>query len=305
VQEVTISETGGPHHVTATRQGQTLSLEADWVIDASGRAAILKQKLGLKEECSHHINAVWFRIGSKISIDTWCKEPSWTEHNHGRTSRWFSTNHLMGEGYWVWIIPLASGSTSLGIVSDPRIHPLENQNSFEKALGWLSQFEPVCAAAVEQEKHKLQDFLALKNFSRRSSQLFSTNRWALTGDCGIFIDPLYSPGSDYIAFSNTLICDLIARERAGKKVSELTKIYNELLISFADNTFLVYQDLYQVFGNPRVMPVKVIWDFAVYWSFFAFLFAQNKLTDLTLFMRVSNDLKWLSTMNREMQSLFI
>ena len=29
-----------------------------------------------------------------------------------------------GEGYWVWLIPLASGSHSVGIVADARIHPL-------------------------------------------------------------------------------------------------------------------------------------------------------------------------------------
>jgi len=307
IRELTVrseTEEGMAHLVAAERLGERINYEASWLIDASGRAALLKHKLGLAEESSHNINAVWFRIGAKIDIDTWCKDPSWTAHNHGRTSRWFSTNHLMGEGYWVWIIPLASGSTSIGIVSDPRLHPLDQQNSFEKALAWLEEYEPLCADAVRAEAHHLQDFLALKNFSRRSSQLFSPNRWAITGDSGIFIDPLYSPGSDYIAFSNTLICELITRERSGKKIQALSKVYNDLLRSFADNTFLLYEDLYQIFGNPRVMPVKIVWDFAIYWAFFAFLFAHHKLTDLTMFMRVSNDLKWLSTMNREMQALF-
>ena len=35
-----------------------------------------------------------------------------------------STNHICGEGYWVWLIPLSSGPISIGIVADPRFHPV-------------------------------------------------------------------------------------------------------------------------------------------------------------------------------------
>ena len=38
-------------------------------------------------------------------------------------ARWLSTNHLVGAGYWVWLIPLGSGATSVGIVTDETIHP--------------------------------------------------------------------------------------------------------------------------------------------------------------------------------------
>ena len=40
-------------------------------------------------------------------------------------------------------------------------------------------------------------------------------RWALTGEAGLFLDPFYSPGSDFIGISNTYITDLIARDRQG------------------------------------------------------------------------------------------
>ena len=46
----------------------------------------------------------------------WSDDPDW----HSRLAegdRSFSTNHLMGEGYWVWLIRLASGATSVGIVA--------------------------------------------------------------------------------------------------------------------------------------------------------------------------------------------
>ena len=49
--------------------------------------------------------------------------------------RWLSTNHLMGAGYWVWLIPLGSGSTSFGIVADERPPPLRADQSLRPRDG--------------------------------------------------------------------------------------------------------------------------------------------------------------------------
>ena len=47
---------------------------ARWVIDACGRAGLLKRKLGLAQPNAHDANAVWFRIGDRIDIDDWSDE---------------------------------------------------------------------------------------------------------------------------------------------------------------------------------------------------------------------------------------
>jgi hypothetical protein len=71
----------------------------------------------------------------------------------------------VGEGYWVWLIPLASGSHSVGIVADPRIHPLKRINTFNRALDWLREFQPRLAEDIESKRDRLQDFMFLKHFS--------------------------------------------------------------------------------------------------------------------------------------------
>ena len=38
--------------------------------------------------------------------------------------RKFSTNHLLGEGYWVWLIPLSTGPISIGVVRRPALPPV-------------------------------------------------------------------------------------------------------------------------------------------------------------------------------------
>jgi flavin-dependent dehydrogenase len=280
------------------------NLTSRWLIDASGRASLLKRRFQLKDDPNHKINAVWFRLSGKINVDDWGKSDEWHRENSGRTSRWLSTNHLMGEGYWVWIIPVASDATSIGIVADPRFHPLEELNSYEKALAWLKREEPVCFDAISRHDGELMDFLALKHFSRGATQLFSDDRWAITGDCGVFIDPLYSPGSDFIGYGNTFICDLISRDLRGRPIGELSKVYNDIYLQYAKHTFALYEDQYQLFGDPMVMPLKIVWDFAIYWSFFAFLFTHDKLCSMSLMSKVSNDLELIARLSIEMQTFF-
>ncbi len=43
-------------------------------------------------------------------------------------------------------------------------------------------------------------------------------RWSLVGEAGAFLDPFYSPGSDFIAISNTLTTDLVCRYLDGEDV---------------------------------------------------------------------------------------
>ena len=86
----------------------------------------------------------------------------------------------------------------------------------EKSIQWLEKFEPQCAEAVKEHLDHVQDFRAIKNYSVESKQVFSAQRWGITGEAGFFHDPFYSPGSDFIAFSNTFLTDLIRRDLSGK-----------------------------------------------------------------------------------------
>ena len=122
----------------------------------------------------------------------------------------------MGAGYWVWLIPLGSGSHSFGIVADGEMHPFNRINRFERAMDWLREFEPQCAEIMEAHTGELEDFLALQHFAHSCARVFSPDRWALVGEAGVFTDPFYSPGSDFIAMGNDYVTDLILRDRAAR-----------------------------------------------------------------------------------------
>ncbi len=56
-----------------------------------------------------------------------------------------------------------------------------------------------------------------------------------------------------------------------------------------------------MFGDPEVMPVKVIWDYTYYWGVLCQLFFQRRLTDLTNLGRLSEQLNHSRDLNRAMQ----
>jgi flavin-dependent dehydrogenase len=291
---------GARHSVRYEAEGVQYEVSSRWLIDASGRAGLIKRKLGLQQDNAHNANAVWFRIGAKIDVDEWSSDASWLERCDP-PYRWLSTNHLCGEGYWAWLIPLSSGSHSVGIVCDAVTHPLETMNTFEKALDWFRAHQPRMARAIEEKQHLLQDFCFLRNFSYGCKQVFSGDRWALTGEAGVFLDPFYSPGSDFIAIGNTYITDLIARDLQGERISGRAHVYQQLYFSFYESTLALYTDQYAMFGDPEVLPVKVIWDYTYYWGVLCQLFFQRRLTDLANISRLSEQLNHSRALNQAMQ----
>ncbi len=303
VRDFNIADGDAVHRVEFEQGGERTSVEATWLLDASGRAGLIKRRLGLAQENAHQANAVWFRLDTRLGLDDWCDDSNWRGQCEP-PERWRSTNHMVGPGYWVWLIPLSSGAHSVGIVADAAMHPLETMNNFERALEWLRRYQPLIADKVEAERDRLMDFAFFRNFSYGCKQVFSGDRWALTGEAGVFLDPFYSPGSDFIAIANTYIVELVAVQQAGRSLAPHARLYEQFFFSFYENTLSLYQDQYPLFGNAEVLPNKVLWDYTYYWGVLCLLVFQNRLTDLALLGESRPALEQAQELNREMQLLF-
>ncbi|NBB93687.1 MAG: FAD-dependent oxidoreductase [Gammaproteobacteria bacterium] len=292
-----------PHRVHLERDGESAVIEARWVVDAMSRASRIRRKFDLVEDNGHHCSAVWFRIDRRIDLGDWSGDPEWRDRCSD-LPRWLSTNHLMGTGYWVWLIPLASGSTSVGIVFDNALHDFEALKSFDGAMAWLAEHQPRCQRAVVEAGGTLQDFRYLRHFSHGSRAVFSGQRWALTGEAGVFLDPFYSPGSDFIAISNTYLTDLIVRDLAGENIARRAKLYERTYLSFYESSLALYRGQYPLFGHFRAMSAKTVWDYAYYWGVLAFLFFARRTTDMAFIARHGPELERLRAINVEIQAMF-
>lgn len=299
VRGVELAGDDGDHRVGWSRGEAQGNVDARWVVDASGRAGVLKRKLGLAEANAHDANAVWWRVEGLVDPNDWSDDAAWRDRCTP-PDRWRSTNHMCGTGYWFWLIPLASGAHSLGIVCDATLHPLDTMDTHDKAMDWLRRHQPRVAASLEG--HAVMDFRFLRHFSHGCREVFG-ERWALTGEAGLFLDPFYSPGSDFIAISNTYITDLVLRDRAGSPFAPHAAIYGQLYRSFYDNTMTLYQDQYALFGDEQVMPVKVIWDYTFYWALLAPVFFAGRIADIGMYGRLRAMFERGSALNAAMQPL--
>lgn len=309
VSAVDISADNG-HEVMYIKAGEEVKVKCRWVADASGRASVMKRKLQFQKPLEHHSNAVWWRLKGVIDIDTWTDNKAWQSYLEPGL-RYLSTVHFMDKGYWLWVIPLGSKNTSIGIVADPAVHPFETFNTYEKAVEWMKVNEPLPYKMLEPlgQGDGLLDFKILKHYAHHTERLYSKDRWGVTGESGAFLDPLYSPGTDFIAMNNSWLSDLILRDLDGEDIETRVTVYEQSHLALVDSWIPVYQNKYLLMGNTQIMVIKIFWDWATYWAVPAHLFANKAFVN----MRILKDLFAAKTslgrkfgqLNKIMQDLFL
>jgi flavin-dependent dehydrogenase len=304
---------GAPHTVTLAHEDERREVSAPWVVDASGRRGLIKNELGLRKDVGHDCNAAWFRLGETIGMDDLIEEedpppsPEAAAAWRARVpngQRWRATNHLMGRGYWAWLIPLSSGSISVGLVCDPAYVPLEEIRRFDDLLDWFARNEPELARAVERRRESLQDFRFLKHFSHGCERCFSPDRWALTGEAGVFLDPLYSPGSDFIGLANTYITELVTRDLDGEDVAELAERSNRAYLDAFEGALGNWEGQYGLMGNPQVWIAKAVWDTIAYFAALNPPFINGRLADPDFMDSVAPTWGRFQHLNHRVQEFF-
>ena len=291
------------HRVTLEGADGVRHITARWVVDAAGRAGLLKRQLGLVRSSTHGANAAWWRFRTRIKIDDWSNDPTWKARVPSGL-RWHSTVHLMGVGYWFWLIPLGSGSHSFGIVADGDLHPFSRINRFARALDWLREFEPQAAEVMEAHASDLEDFLALQHFAHGCARVFSPDRWSLVGEAGVFTDPFYSPGSDFIAIGNDYTTDLIVRDARGEPIGERAEAFNAMYLRLFDAFIRLYDGQYPIMGNAQAMTAKISWDNSTYWLVTALLFFQRRLVRPEFIASIDPLLRRYFLLHARMQQFF-
>lgn len=267
VVDIRLAKSGEALHGFALKEmesDRTIELRGRWAIDALGRRRFLQRKLKLQKAVREPISAAWFRVAGRIGVDDLVPADRNAWHGRVAEDRYLSTNHLMGNGYWVWLIPLCSGSTSLGIVFHEDFHVPSTLNNFDHCLQWLEEHEPALCRRIEGQKPL--DFKFLRKFSYSSRQVFSHHRWACVGEAGVFSDPFYSPGTDLIGLGNTIATHLIGRDLRGDLEAAEVEGFNRFLLQYNDGITSYIQNGYPFFGNAATMSAKLLWDFSISWT---------------------------------------
>jgi flavin-dependent dehydrogenase len=267
------------HKVTATNSdGEQETISGRWIIDATGRGKFLSKQLGIKTHKETRLNtaAIWGRFSNIKDLDLEGSN-EWKERV-SFSPRMMATIHLMYDGYWIWIIPVANEVYSIGVVFDrDRLEDAPTKKGFEEFLRSHKALDEI------MEKAKMLDFKSYSHLPYYVDQYFSEDKWALTGEAGCFEDPFYSPGSDFIGLSNDLIVDLIESSLTEKKIfTKKVEQYEQFYKDRYQRTMRIYIDNYKYFGSFDVMSKKYFMDLCHYYNLFFWPYKLDHHLDLKL-----------------------
>lgn len=127
-----------------------------------------------------------------------------------------------------------------------------------------------------------EDFQGYAHLPYRTEKFFSTDRWALIGEAGAFVDPFYSPGSDFIATANEFTCALIEADLSGDRADFEAKCaaYDAYYRFKYESTLLLYSRMYPIFGSFEIYRLKYLLDFNNYYNLVFWPFLAGKLTSV-------------------------
>lgn len=258
---------GGQQTIHLKRDGEELSVTSRWVVDASGTARLLARKnKWTRPNERHPIASVWSRWKGVRGWDDaeLCREhPAYANRCFG--IRHTATNHLVGKGWWSWWIPLKGGDMSVGIVYDERLVTLPPGDSpIERMRSLLSQ-HPLADRLLADATHDEDDVHWRRNLPYSSTEMFGDG-FALVGDAAAFMDPFYSPGMDWIAFSSASSVAVILKERRGElQPEDVTLLNDRLRLSYNRWFEAIYQDKYFYMGDFELMRLAFALDLGLYY----------------------------------------
>jgi len=301
--DVELAESG-PHRVRFRAGGSPADVRADWVVDTTGRGRFLVRELGLNQPSPirHGSSILW--VDGLLDIEKLTdSSPREVRQNRARADLghlpfWLATNHFMGEGYWFWVIPL-QGKTSLGLVYDHRCVRHDDVSSTRKLTDWVCDTFPLFARDLP--RRTVIDYMCYKEYAYGCSQTISASRWAMSGMAGRFTDPLYSPGSDFIAVHNTLIVDAILTRDPGL-LARKCRAFEMLAQALYGSLLPTFSTSYDTLGDQEAFTLKYTWELSVYFSFFVFPFINDLSTDLGFVPRYLMRFARLGAINSGLQS---
>ena len=254
---------------------QPRTVRCTWLLDASGSTCFLGRRMGIIDRNDDHpVAAVWGRWRDVRHIDDLAARAGGPLAAGNVGSRRLATNHYVGRGFWVWVIPLGNGETSVGAVFDRRFHNLHEAPDREAAYTAFLRSHPPLAELLEGATLRREDLRGRSRLAYVARQYMGPG-WALLGDAAAFIDPYYSPGLDHACFSAEATARIVLAHAKGElsanapggfpaAMARHNELFDRSYRRFFD---CVYRDKYFFFGEHDLVSASMLLDTALYYIF--------------------------------------
>ena len=197
---------------------------AKYVLDASGFGRVLPRLLNIEKPSN---------LPSRSAIFTHI-EDNITDADFDRSKILISV-HPTEKDIWYWLIPFSNGRCSIGVVAEP--HLIEHyQGDLESQLWQLIKEEPGLNRLLANAK-VVQECATLKGYSANVSTL-ATNQFALLGNAGEFLDPVFSSGVTIAMQSASMAVNTLIKQLDGETVDWQADYAEPLMLGV--NTFRTY-----------------------------------------------------------------
>jgi len=193
---------------------QSYQIQAKFLLDASGFGRILPKLLDLESPSNFPVRrALFTHIEDGIADDP--------EFDRNKI---LITVHEKDHRAWYWLIPFADGRSSFGVVAEQDFfdkYTVDNaaDNEPEAMLKRILADEPSLSHVLRQVKFDTP-VRTLVGYSANVKHLADRN-YALLGNAGEFLDPVFSSGVTIALKSSSLAVPLVERVLQGEQVDWL------------------------------------------------------------------------------------
>ncbi len=192
-----------PMLTVADEQAATYQTDADFVLDASGFGRVLPRLLNLESPSNFPVRqALFTHIEDNINCDRY-------DRNQIRI-----VVHPDMQDVWYWLIPFSNGRCSLGVVGEPDV--FDALGDRELAFRTLVAQDPTLSTLLENAQFDTP-VNTIKGYSANVSSLYGKG-YALLGNAGEFLDPVFSSGVTIAMKSASLAADVLDRQLNGQAV---------------------------------------------------------------------------------------
>lgn len=237
-----------------------------WIIDASGTERIVGKQLNwTNKKLSFNTSASLAHFKNLRPLSEWdaLKSETWDKKAIGKPQQ--STIHFLRHGCWWWHIVLNNETTSIGVVYDTHIlNPDDRDRFFNEYIENDPQLNFVTKGA---ERGPIRHLYNLPYISER---LYSDGV-AVIGDAAAFIDPLFSPGIEFICQQSIYLTEVLIDYFEVKEVNDKKwNQYESLFLNAFTDRLSVYENRYKVMHSYDVFSNWVQLDFFGYFGFTVF-----------------------------------
>jgi flavin-dependent dehydrogenase len=196
--------TADPVLYVSNDAGQAYQVNAKFILDASGFGRVLPRLLDLEKPSNlPSRNAIFTHIEDNISAPEFDR------------NKILISVHPQYKDIWYWLIPFSNNRCSLGVVGEP--HLLKHlEGTLAQQLLTIVNEEPGLKRLLANA-NIVQECATLKGYSADVSTL-ATNKFALLGNAGEFLDPVFSSGVTIAMQSATMAVDSLLKQLDGHKV---------------------------------------------------------------------------------------